>query len=273
MTTDQALLEKYDRLKDYMVTMGSALVAFSGGVDSTFLLYAAKDALGDKAVAATISSMFFPGHEFAEAMDFCRHIGARQLIIEVDVLGKEEISSNPPDRCYHCKKTLFTTLLETAKKEGLSCVCEGSNLDDKSDYRPGMKAVAELGVKSPLEDVGFTKAEIRALSEHFHLPTYNKPSFACLASRIPYGEKITDEKLTKIADGEQLLMELGFKQFRVRCHGNIARIELLPTDFERFMSDDIREKVYEHFKHTGFSYVTLDIRGYRTGSLNETLKK
>ena len=270
MTED--LLKKYDRLTEYLASFGNLAVAFSGGVDSAFLLYAAHDALGDKALAITATAQSFPKREGDEAAEFCANRGIRQAFVEFDEFSVEGFADNPPDRCYICKKALFTRMLAIAAEEGCMALAEGSNLDDNGDYRPGLRAIAELGVKSPLREIGFTKQEIRDLSEHFGLPTWNKQSFACLASRFPYGDRITDEKLEMVGRAEQLLLDLGFKQLRVRIHGDVARIELRPEDFDSFMSEEVRQRVYSEFKKYGFSYAALDIMGYRTGSMNEKLK-
>ena len=267
------LLEKYDRLKDYFKGLGSVAVAFSSGVDSTFLLYAAVDALGDKAIAITASSCSFPKRELNEAKDYCKVLGVRHFIVESEELEIEGFAKNPPNRCYLCKKELFEKMFELAESLDIAYVAEGSNLDDNGDYRPGLIAVAELGAKSPLREIGFTKQEIRQLSKHFDLPTASKQSFACLASRFPYGETITKEKLAMVDKAEQLLLDEGFNQFRVRIHGdNVARIELQPQDFPRMLDEEFRIRIYDTFKTYGFAYVSLDLKGYRTGSMNETLK-
>ena len=264
--------EKYESLKLYIKKLGSVAVAFSSGVDSTFLLYAAHDALGDRAIALTGVSYSFPAREKNESEEFCEKLGVKQIYIETDELSMPEYASNPKDRCYYCKKNLFSQMLETAKAQGIEYVAEGSNLDDEGDYRPGLKAIAELKVLSPLRDVGFTKAEIRAMSEKLGLPTASKPSFACLASRVPYGETITKEKLGKIEQAEQLLLEEGFSQFRVRIHGeDLARIELLPEDINRMLDEELRLRIYDKLKSFGFSYVSLDLRGYHMGSMNEKI--
>ncbi len=266
------LLEKYEILKDYFSNLGSVAIAFSSGVDSTFLLYAAHEALGDKAIAVTASSCSFPKRELTEAKDYCKALGVRHFIVESEELEIEGFAQNPPNRCYLCKRELFEKFFSLAKEQGIEYVAEGSNLDDNGDYRPGLQAVEELGAKSPLREVGFTKQEIRELSKHFGLPTADKQSFACLSSRFPYGETINKKKLEMVDKGEQLLLDLGFNQFRVRIHGdNVARIELQPEDFSRMLDENLRIRIYDTFKSYGFAYVALDLRGYRTGSMNETL--
>ena len=266
---DEIPEQKYNRLIDTLKSYGSVAVAFSGGVDSTFLLYAAKMALGERAIAITVSADFVSDREQTEAKEFCQKNGIRQLICPVNMNEIEHFSENPKDRCYYCKRHIFSTILKVAGEQGILEVAEGSNLDDNADYRPGHKAIAELKIKSPLREVCFTKEEIRQVSKHFDLPTWSKPSFACLASRIPYGDTITSEKLSIVEKAEGYLHSLGFNQFRVRLHGSIARIELMPSDFPKFMEDSARLSVYEYLKSLGFSYITLDIKGFRSGSMNE----
>lgn len=265
------LLEKYEKLKEDLIKYKGVSVAFSSGVDSTFLLYAAHDALGANALAITAESNSFPKRESMEARDYCKELGVKQLICHPEELQIEEFVNNPVNRCYICKKEIFTQIIKLAKEYNTGIVVEGSNLDDNGDYRPGHQAIKELGVKSPLRDCGFTKAEIRELSNYFNIPTWDKPSYACLASRFPYGEKITAEKLDMVDKAEQYIMDLGFRQVRVRIHDKIARIELLAEDMDRFIDVKIREGVYEEFKKIGFEYTSLDLKGYRTGSLNENL--
>lgn len=262
---------KYTAFIEYLKSFQSMAVAFSGGVDSTFLLYAAKEALGDKVIAVTASSCSFPKRELNEAKEFCTQHNIRQFICKSEELEIKGFSSNPKNRCYLCKRELFERIGKIAKAEGMNVVAEGSNLDDNGDYRPGLQAVAELGVKSPLRDFGFTKQEIREESKRLGLPTWDKQSFACLSSRFVYGETITEEKLHMVDQAEQLLLDMGFHQLRVRIHGKLARIELMPEEFEKFMQEDVRGKVYRELKALGFTYITLDILGYRTGSMNETL--
>lgn len=264
--------EKYDALLSFLKSPGSAAIAFSGGVDSAFLLYAAKMALGENVTAITASSRSFPEREFREAKEFCENYKIRQELCFTDELKIEGFAENPPDRCYLCKREIFRNILALAEKNNIGFVAEGSNIDDCGDYRPGLQAIAELGVKSPLKETGFTKEDIRVLSRHFNLPTWNKQSFACLSTRFVYGETITEEKLTMVDRAEQLLIDLGFHQLRVRIHGMTARIEVMPDDFTKLVSDEIRNVITSEFKKIGFDYVTMDLTGYRTGSMNEVLK-
>lgn len=267
----QQAFEKMEKLTALIQNLGQIAIAFSGGVDSTFLLKVAHDAIGEKALALTVNSGVFPKRELHEAEMYCKKEGIRQLVLSFDELEVEGFQDNPPNRCYLCKKALFQMMKKKAEAEGIFVVAEGSNMDDLGDYRPGLKAVEELGILSPLREVGLTKEEIRYLSKQLKLPTWNKPSFACLASRFVYGEQITREKLFMVEQAEQLLLDLGFQQMRVRVHGNLARIEVLPEDISRFMEPELREKIFARFRDYGFSYVSLDLKGYRTGSMNEVL--
>ena len=266
-----ALHEKKLKLEEYLKELGSIAVAFSSGVDSTFLLKVAKNVLNDNVIAVTARSASFPKRELDEATEFCKKEGIRQLFVDIDEMSIEGFRKNPVNRCYYCKHEVFTRITEAALNCGIKYVAEGSNIDDNGDYRPGLKAVEELGIKSPLRYAGLTKSEIRALSKELGLPTWEKPSFACLASRFVYGEAITEEKLGMVDRAEQMLLDLGFKQFRVRVHGNIARIEVLPEEISKLMEETVRSAVYKRFKEIGFDYVTMDMAGYRTGSMNETL--
>ena len=266
------LHEKKQRLESYLRELGSVAVAFSSGVDSTFLLKTAHEVLGEKAIAVTISSHLFPGRELEEAVEFCRSEGIEQVIVESEELEIEGFRQNPPNRCYLCKKELFAKILLIAEKRGIPHVAEGSNMDDNGDYRPGLIAVSELGIKSPLREAELTKAEIRRLSEKAGLPTWNKPSFACLASRFVYGETITAEKLAMVDKAEQRLLEMGFRQFRVRIHGNMARIELEPSQIPKAVSPEISVPLTEYLHQLGFLYVALDMDGYKTGSMNKTIR-
>ena len=264
-------LARYRQLLRLLESYGSAALAFSGGVDSALLLYAAREALADQLLAVTVRSRLFPQRELDEAQALCRSLGVRHLVIDFDCLQLEAFSANPANRCYLCKLELLGMVKEQATAQGISVVMEGSNLDDLADYRPGMQAISELGIASPLRSAGLSKADIRALSRHVGLPSWNKPSLACLASRIAYGEPITAAKLEMLEKAEQLLVELGFRQVRVRLHGTMARIEVEPSEFQRLIGEDVRTQVTAALRSYGFSYVAMDLAGYRSGSMNETL--
>ena len=265
------LRQKQDALHQHLRKLGSVAVAFSSGVDSTFLLKTAHNLLGDKTLAVTIHSCLSPQRELDEAVLFTRKEGIEHVIVDIDELSIPGFAQNPADRCYRCKTEIFSRIRCLAEEHNIPHVAEGSNADDSNDYRPGMQAIAELGILSPLREAGLTKQEIRQFSNELGLPTWNKQSFACLASRIPYGEEITKERLAMIDAAEQFLLDAGFRQVRVRFHDNLARIE---TDEEgtQLLSDKaLRETIHGRLKVIGFTYVAVDLLGYRTGSMNEML--
>ena len=266
------MVKKINELKRILTEMGSVLVAYSGGVDSAFLMKVAYDTLGDKAVGVIASSETYPSSEIDEAIGLAHRIGFRLIEIRTEELQNAEFVRNAPDRCYHCKKELVLKIKEIAASEGLAWVAHGANVDDLGDYRPGQKAAAELGARAPLQEAGFTKAEIREISKNMGLPTWDKPSLACLSSRFPYGTPITQEALVQIDKSENLLRELGFRQVRVRHHDTIARIEVEESELDRLLDAELRSRIAAGFKEFGYLYVTVDIEGYRTGSMNAVLK-
>lgn len=264
--------DKLGQLRSIIGDMDSLLVAYSGGVDSTFLVKIAFDTLGDRALAVTARSPSYPAGELQAAAEVAREIGVRHVVVETGEAEQEAYLANPADRCYHCKLELWSVLEPVARNLGMSVLADGFNLDDAGDVRPGAKAGREHGVRSPLREAGLTKPEIRSLSRELGLPTWDKPAMACLSSRVPYGERISLEKLERIDRAEQLLRDLGYRQVRVRHHETIARIELPSADLARFVAEGLAEPVVRRFKELGFQYVAMDLEGYRSGSLNEVLK-
>ncbi|MBN1186030.1 MAG: ATP-dependent sacrificial sulfur transferase LarE [Bacteroidales bacterium] len=263
---DKTKEEKYNDLLRSIKKLGSVAIAFSGGVDSTFLLKAAAEALGDKVIAFTIKTPYIPRWEVEEASELTKDLGVKHIIIDMPL--HESIKNNPNDRCYLCKKMLFSRLLEEAKKAGVAYVIEGTNADDTSDYRPGLRALKELQVVSPILQAGITKEEIRELSKRMGLPTWDKPAYACLLTRIPYDTKITYEMLEKIERGEKFLAAEGYRGTRVRVHDKIVRIETRPEWFGKMMEEEQKKRIIKEFKEIGFTFVTLDMEGYRTGCFN-----
>jgi uncharacterized protein len=267
---------KFDSLKKSLKKMGRVLIAFSGGVDSSFLLKVALDSLGpENVLAVTADSETYPRTELKEASDLAKNLGldGRHRIIHTSELKLKKFKKNPAERCYYCKFELFSKLKKMAKENKIDYVLDGSNYSDRDDFRPGRNAINKLKVRSPLLESELTKEEIRALSKKLKLPTWSKPAFACLSSRIPYGENITIEKLKRIEKAEEYLRSSGFSQLRVRDHQGIARIELEAKELKKLLNQSLRKKVHQKLKGLGFSYVTLDLLGYRTGSMNEVLKR
>jgi len=263
---------KLEKLNNIIYSKKKIAVAFSGGVDSTFLLMIAKSILMNNVLSIIVRSSFFSDREYSEAIEFVKEYDIKYKVLDINIF-KDEISNNPPDRCYWCKRRIFECIKSASLEEDISFVTDGSNADDLKDYRPGLKALEELEIISPLKEAGLNKQEIRILSYQMGLKTWHKPSFACLASRFPYGQKITKEKLLMVDKAEQYLMDIGFKQIRVRHHGDIARIEVGTEERRKFFKDEILDKVYSKFKEIGFMYTALDLKGYRTGSLNEVIIK
>ncbi|MGD8314038.1 MAG: ATP-dependent sacrificial sulfur transferase LarE [Syntrophobacterales bacterium] len=261
--------KRLEKLQKILQDMGSVLVAFSGGVDSSFLLHVAHMMLGDRAQAVTFVSPFLSRIEKERATLFCKEKGIKHIILEVDPLEVEQIRANPPDRCYHCKRELYTRALDEARRIGAGHLVDGSQLSDDSDHRPGRRALEELKIRSPLAEAGLDKKQVRQLSRELGLSSWNLPPMACLASRIPYGTVLDSESLARIEAAEEFLFEEGFFLVRVRDHNKTARIELAHEEIERLSDTNLRHRLVSHFKSLGYVAVTLDLEGYRTGRLNE----
>ncbi len=267
------LEQKVAELRTLLREMGQAVVCFSGGVDSAYLLAEAVNALGDDALALTAVSPSLAPEEGADARSLAESIGARHLLIDTYELDDPRYAANPVNRCYFCKTELYGKAVEEAGSLGIAHVLDGFNVDDRGDHRPGRKAARERGVRSPLDELGFTKADIREAARRMGLSVWDKPALACLSSRFPYGTAITPEKLTQVNRCERVLRELGFRVYRVRYHDELARIEVAPDEFDKLFRPGVREDILRRFKDAGFAYVSIDLQGYRTGSLNETVRK
>lgn len=265
-------MNKLERLRSILLQIGRGVVAFSGGCDSAFLLRVAYDVLGDNVVALTAVSPSMPPWEREEAQLLCQHIGAEQIWVESREFEREEYRANPANRCFYCKDELFSIACREAMRLQLGVVMDGNNFDDRSDHRPGREAAIQHGVRSPLDEAELTKSDIRHYSKLLGLPSWDKPAIACLASRFPYGIEITHERIERVMACEKILRDLGFRQFRARFHDTILRIEIAPDEFSSIMAPDMRNHIVAQCKDQGFTYVALDLQGYRCGSLNETLK-
>jgi uncharacterized protein len=263
---------KLDRLTATLLETRTVLVAFSAGVDSTFLLKAAHSALGDRAVALTATSATIPPGELEAAREFARGLGCRHIVIDSHELANPAYTQNPANRCFFCKDELYRICHVQAGMLGIATIVDGTNLDDLNDHRPGLQAAKQWGVRHPLVEAEMTKSDIRRYSRELNLPTWNKPSSPCLSSRFPYGTEINLERLSKIAACELVMKELRFREFRVRYHGDLARIEVSQEEFERLIEKSTRDAVVRKFKDIGFNYISLDLQGYRTGSMNEALR-
>ena len=263
--------EKFKKLKSILKSMGEVVIAFSGGVDSTFLLKVAKDVLGDRVLGILADSPTYPSREYKEAMKIASQIGVEIKVIHTKETDDIKFRENPVNRCYFCKTELFTKIKDIAKKENFKNIVDGSNADDLGDYRPGMKALEEKNIRSPLKEAGLSKSEIRQLSKMLNLPTWDKPALACLSSRFPYGEKIDLKKLNMIDEVENYLHDEGFENVRARHYDKTLRIEVSQNEIDKFFDFKTRERVVKRVKEIGYTYVTLDLEGYRQGSMNEVL--